>query len=189
MTNNVDDFDSLLDSPPTEEEKSAVASLKDEGVPVETPQEARIRELEETIARLSAAQAAAPAEPDPATKERQHREALAKTQTVLNSGESFETVSEDDDVITLHILDTGITFAGKVWNYGQNVQIKRGGEAYKGTVDRNGNSWLDDLSPEAQKARFKRIVVGEGLYSGPEFKDAIAAEDARRGTAAPVVRI
>jgi hypothetical protein len=69
------------------------------------------------------------------------------------------------------------------------VRIKRGGRAYNSTVNRLGQSWLDDLSVEAQVARFGQVVVGEGRWAGQEFNDEIALADAARGDAAPVITI
>lgn len=182
-------FDDLLNDIPTPAEKESLQSLKDGGVPAETPEQARIRELEERLAEAEkkAVAVEASAKKTKEEKDLEHRIALAQNRSVDAAPEAFEDVEDDEDTLTFHIVDSGFTFLGKVWNYGQNVRIKRGGRAWLDTVDRNGNTWLDDISEEAQYARFKRQVVKPGLYSGPEFNDAIAQEDAKRGLAAPVI--
>lgn len=195
MTPSIEDagsFDDLLNTPPTAEEKKSVADLKDSGKPAETPEQARIRELEAKIEALAAVAAAAPPAEvvkTPEQKEAEHRQAVTANAAALSAREAFEDNIDDADTITIHILESGFTFADRVWNFGQNVQIKRGGKAYQDTVDRDGNSWLDDLSVAAQRRRFRKIVVGEGLYDGPEFNDAIAAADKGRGNKAPVITI
>lgn len=182
-------FDDLLDDLPSEKEKSAVQSLKDEGEPTETPEQARIRELEARLAALSTP-SVEPVEKTREQKEEEHRIAVRETAKFLNAEESLEEVTEDDDSITIHFVETGLTFAGNVWQIGQTVQVKRGGTAYELSKDRHtGVSWLEDLSPEAQRKRWGKVFVGAGLWTGPEFNDELAVADAKRGTAVPVVRI
>lgn len=181
-------FDELLGEPVTKSEKDAITSLKDDGVPAETPAEARIRELEAKIAALEATPA--PALKTEEEKNREHRAAIAANTAALSAPEAFEEAEmSDPSTISFHILDTGFTFADRVWNFGQNVSIKRGGRAYQDTIDRDGKSWLDDLSRSAQFARFRKIVIGEGFWDGPAFNDAVSKLDAKRGSAAPVVTI
>lgn len=181
-------FDDLLDSSPSREELDALALLNDTGTPPETPAQIRIRELEAQLAEMAEA-AAKVVEKTPEQKTAEHRAAVAATAAVFAAPEAFEQVADGDDVITLHILDSGFTFGDRVWNYGQTVQFKRDGRAYKDTIDRNGDTWLSDLSPQAQIKRFGKIKVGLGPWPGPEFTDELAKQDARRGTAAPIINI
>lgn len=148
----------------------------------------RIRDLEEQLRVLTEAQARSGIK-TPEEKDKDHRVALRETAAVLSAKEQLEPVSEDDDVITIHVLDTGLTFADRVWSYGQTIQFKRGGLAYSDTVDRTGKSWLDDISPEAQLQRFHKIIVGSGPYTGPEFKDELTESDKQRGNAAPIITV
>lgn len=183
-------FDELLGLPPTPDERQAVETLLDEGVPRETAEQARIRALEAQIAEFSSEVKAKSEVPEktPAEKEREHRQALIATKSFNAATESYETISDDDsDLIVLHILDSGFTFASKVWWVGQTVKIKRGGKAYEATVDRDGDSWLDDLSPEAQYGRWGKQVVGIGPWIGKPFNDEVSKLDAFRQGAAPVV--
>lgn len=186
-------FDDLLGDPVSTKEKADLADLKDGGEPSETPEQLRIRELENQIAKFSALaeeKAAAEAK-SPQEKEIEHRKAIQATARFNSSQESFEAVEDDDpDLIVFHVLQSGFTFAGKVWWVGQTVKVKRGGLAYEATVDRNGASFLDDLSPATQRARYNgKIVLGEGPWTGPSFNDGVSKLDAFRKDAAPVVII
>jgi hypothetical protein len=179
-------FDELLGSPiPAAEKESLSALLNDGG---ETPEQARIRELE---AKLNAfAEKEKLAEKSADEKEKEHRAAVSATSSFNAAADSFEEVKEGDpDVITFHILESGLTFAGKVWWIGQTVNIKRGGKVWQESLDRNGNTWLADLSPAAQYKQFRKQVVGIGPWPGPAFDDAISKQDATRGNAAPVVNL
>ena len=185
LKNIATDFDDLLGVPPTVEEKAAAVEVTSpEGA--DTPEQIRIRELEAQIAAF----AAVPVEKSETVKNLEHTLALRANSAALSAHETLEEVIEDDpNVIMIHVLDTGISFADRVWNYGQSVGFKRGGKAYQDTVDRNGVSWLDDLSAKAQYARFGKIVIGVGPYYGPAFNDEIERLDEKRKLAAPVINI
>lgn len=183
MTPTTDTLDDLLGNPPTDEEKAAVALSKTGGEPTITPEQARIAELEAQIAALQA-----PAEGEEKSAEqkaKEHAAALAATKRFDSAQEVFDTTSGDDDIV-IHILRDGATFAGRVWYLGQTVRFPRGGSAYEETRDRNGVSWLDDLSDEAQIRRYGKLLFGVGPWTGPAFNDALAEEDRKRGDAVPV---
>ncbi len=183
-----DDFDSLLGTPPSDQEKENLAALNDGGVPAETPEQARIRELE---AKLAAAEAAAAAPKEEKTREEkqlEHNQALALTRDVLSAEEKFEPV-DGENVIHLHVLETGITVFGRVWYSGQELTIPIDGEAYKSTFDRNGDSWLTDISPSAQIKRWGKQRFGVGPWPYAPHDDEIAAEDKRRGTRVPLTAL
>jgi hypothetical protein len=191
-------FDALLDDVPAVEEVQALAELKDEGTPAETPEQARIKalelELQERIAKFDtmiAAQSVAPVvEKTEAQKALEHNKAVAATHAVLNAPEAYEQADGDDeDFIVFHVLESGLTFLDKVWWIGQTIRVKRDGVAYKNTVDRAGESWLDDLSVGAQYRRFGKQVVALGPWTGPDFNDEVSKQDATRGTAAPLVTV
>lgn len=183
MTSNADTLDDLLGTPPTDEEKAAVALSKTGGEPAITPEQARIAELEARIAELSAER-----EKTPEDKAKEHAAALAANSRFDSAEERFDTASGDDDIV-IHILRDGVTFASRVWYLGQTIRFPRSGAAYQDTLDRNGKSWLDDLSEETQIRRYGKVLFGVGPWRGKAFNDALSAEDQKRGDAAPVINL
>lgn len=184
-------IDDLFDTPPTAEEKSAVAESKQGGPAEPTPEQQRIAELERQIAELTASRtpSVGPEDKTPEQKVLEHNQAVAANSAFERASENYDTANSSDDDIVFHMLVDGITFAGRVWYAGQTVRFPAGGRAYEESKDRNGNSWLDDLSDKAQLKRFGRVVLKLGPWTGPEFKDAIAIEDQKRGDAAPVITL
>jgi hypothetical protein len=178
-------FDDLLNDTPSIAEKAALSSLKDGGAPSESPEMARIRALEEQLA--AAEKKVSLAEKSAEEKAQEHRKAVAVTGSFNNAPDRYEAVNEDDDYIVFHILESGFTFADRVWWVGQTIKIKKDGKAYQETLDRNGDTWLADISPEAQMARWNKIVLGQGPWTGPEFNDEVSKQDAKRGDAAPLI--
>lgn len=59
---------------------------------------------------------------------------------------------KEADTILIHFVRDGVTAFGTVWYAGQEVEIERGSEAFRATIDRSGNSWLD----QPEEDRLKR---------------------------------
>lgn len=186
----------LLDNLPSEEEKTSLTDLKDEGkntpsTDVEVMNELRrqLAEAQKAIADLKElSSTSATSEKTDAQKSQEHAQARAANDQFEKAAPTFET-EESDDSIVVHLLEDGLTFADRVWYAGQTVRFNKQGRAYQDTLDRYGNSWLNDLSPSAQRKRFGKVFFGEGPYDGPAFDDEVSRMDANRGTAAPVVSV
>jgi hypothetical protein len=178
-------FDDLLGELPSEEEKNAIQGLKVDGG--ETPEQARLRELESQLAALRK-EKAEPVEKTSAEKDEEHRRALEANRRVDSAVTDYEDPSEDGEILEIHFLDDGITSNGRVWEKGQTVQYVVGGAAYNDTKDRNGYTWLEHLSHSEQLARWGRIRVGLGPYPLPLPEDHINPEEKKRGKRAPVLR-
>lgn len=85
----------------------------------------------------------------------------------------------------LHVLVSGTTAFGWVWSRGDSILLNP--EQVELTRDRDGRSWLDDLSEDAQIRRWGRPRFGIGPWpaelhrwtpGSPEAE--VAREDARR---------
>jgi len=62
-------------------------------------------------------------------------------------------------VFRIKFVESGFTAAGKVWLAGEVFEAEAGSEAYEGTKDTQGNSWLDLAGePEEQQKRFGKIL-------------------------------
>lgn len=95
--------------------------------------------------------------------------------------------------ILFHVLIDGVTAFGNVWNRGQEIEIEVGTAAYKRTLDKHGNTWLDIVGDEhAQYARWGERKFGPGEFRplpGERFEDELVAEDQRRRRTVPIVAV
>lgn len=95
------------------------------------------------------------------------------------------------ETIVFHVLIDGVTAFGNVWYRGQEIEIEKGTAAYKRTLDKHGNSWLDIIGDEhAQYARWGERKFGVGTFRplpGEKFEDDLVREDARRRRTVPIV--
>lgn len=141
--------------------KPVQAQIKDMA---KTPEELRIEELESKLAERNAAIIdVAPAR-------------LLRADTTR------------EDAYLIHFIEDGFSDLGGVWLRGQEVWIDDTIRAT--TLDRNGNTWLDDLSIEAQYRRWGRQYIAYGKFiprPGEVFTDAVAREDVRRQGAISVL--
>lgn len=55
---------------------------------------------------------------------------------------------KEADTILIHFVRDGVTAFGTVWYAGQEVEIARDSDAFKQTIDRSGDSWLDKSEEE-----------------------------------------
>lgn len=68
--------------------------------------------------------------------------AQPKKEVVEDTAQPEEPV-EAENTILIHFVRDGATAFGSVWYAGQEVEIERDSEAFRATIDRSGNSWLD----------------------------------------------
>jgi hypothetical protein len=105
-----------------------------------TPEQLRIKELEDTLARERAAK---------------------------DVGVYVSDSRQVGDKILLHFLKDGPTGLGQIWHRGQQVEFTVGSRAYLDTKDRLGRSWLDMLDNEGeQMARFGDVIFRKGPWPG-----------------------
>lgn len=173
-----------------------------EEAPAETAAQKRIRELQAQIAAAEERDATNPTDEngrplrvEQLTEEqrtiRELEDKLAKkSAAALSVG--YEQASSGETV-HINFVKDGFTAAGQVWYRGQEIVYDLNGEAYALTKDKFGNSWVDLANDTAgQYARYGDEYFRPGPFiprRGEVFNDAIAQEDARRGKAAPVIRL
>lgn len=202
------DIDDLLNLTGDDEKKvvSESTSLEDllaEGtgqasdpVPVgETPDQARIRALQEELAKPAPQYSVdEPVEKTPEQIQIQELEdqlARRKSQELENAPAQYVTAKNGNTLI-IHVLIDGFIAMGEVWYRGQEMEFEVGGLAYERTKDRLGTSWVDlagDVS--AQYTRWGQQYLGVGPFlarPGEKFEDEVAQADKKRGRAVPLVR-
>lgn len=132
-----------------------------------TEKQLRIKELEDQVARRTAA-------------------------VSENSAPEYVMPTGKGETLLLHFLIDGFVAFGQTWFRGQEIEIEIGGPAWKRTLDRNGDTWLKLADkPQAQLNKWGKQYFGVGPFTplrGERFDDSIVAEDARRGRAVPMVR-
>lgn len=140
---------------------------EDDEDPVIIEQQARIKELEDQLARKVTTQ-------------------------IENAPDRYQPSSGEGDLLLIHFEEDGFTVFGQSWYRGQELEIVLNGPEHQRTMDREGKSWLDLVDDRhAQISRWGRVMFERGPFvprPGERFKDAVAEEDARRGRALPVIR-
>lgn len=122
-----------------------------------SPEQRRIRELEDTLAKERGRKDVEPA-----------AEQLAAD---VAAG-----------ALTIHFLEDGLTVFGKVFVRGEQRLIDD--QAYAETRDRNGNSWLDVIDDDqAQITRWGKVMFRRGPWPGKKFTDALEYEPLKGATA------
>lgn len=66
--------------------------------------------------------------------------------------EAVEEAEIKPDPVLIHFVKDGVTAFHNVWYAGQEVEISRDSTEFRATLDRSGNSWLD----EPEEDRLKR---------------------------------
>ncbi len=113
-----------------------------------TPEQRRIRELEDQLAREQGKK-------DP---EIEYEQAVRPGAT---------------ENILIHFLEDGFTALNHVWYRGQELEFQPNGQSYKDTCDRNGRSWLELRDNEfAQVEKYGRIMFRTGPWPGKALTDA-----------------
>lgn len=116
-----------------------------------TPDQRRIRELEDLLA-----------------KERGKKDPAPTLQRAKPGGK---------DNIVIHVVHNGFTSNGQTWYFGQEMEFTPNSKAYLGTVDRTGNSWLDLRDDEsAQIDKYGDVMFRSGPWPGKKYIDADKAE-------------
>lgn len=113
-----------------------------------TPEQRRIRELEDLLAR-----------------ERGRKDPV----------EEYDSVESNGQNILIHFVDDGFTALGKVWYRGQELEIEPGSQSYKDTCDRLGRTWLSLRDDESEQIeRYGRVMFRSGPWPGKSY---VAAAD------------
>jgi hypothetical protein len=163
----------------------------------ETPEQRRIRELEQELSLEDERQLTNPTKngrplPEAALTEEQKKireleDRLARKKGRNDGPAAFE---EAEDGILIHFVRDGFAALGQIWYRGQEIMFDPEGDAYEATKDRRGNSWVELAGDVA--AQYSRWG-DEFFRAGPfiprpheNFDDEVAAEDKRRGRAAPI---
>lgn len=87
----------------------------------------------------------------------------------VSQPESFSDQSRDG-VYLFHIVKSGFTAFGNVWDAGQEIEVVKDSKDYKATVDRAGRSWLD-LTEEQQVKRYGCVYFRKGPWPGKKLSD------------------
>lgn len=75
--------------------------------------------------------------------------------------------------ILIHFLEDGFTALGQVFTKGQELEFTPGSPAYEDTKDRHGASWLGFRSNDfAQVERWGKVMFREGPWPGKSYADA-----------------
>ena len=180
----------------------------------ETPEQRRIRELQEELAKpLPPPPPPLPETPEPFVptekltpdqqriRELEDQLARRNAEILDASPLTYEQPREDGEKILIHFLEDGCSFGGQVWYRGQEVEFTVGSDNYQKQFDTKGRSWLDLADDKAaQFKRWGRQMFASGPWPGKpwgdtsgltdpdEIKAAEAAAEAerRRGRGAPV---
>lgn len=113
-----------------------------------TPDQRRIRELEDRLARE-----------------------IGKKDPELEL--EVPPVPGDSGNILIHFLEDGLTALGTVWYRGQELEVAPGSPAYRDTCDRRGWSWLELRNDEfGQVEKYKKVMFRSGPWPGKSLIDA-----------------
>lgn len=203
--NDPTNFDALLDLTPDDEGifSDLIEPAPESDVPVgEDPEDAYIRQLEETLAEPLPEPAEDEVEAAPVSVEKTAKQlrieeledqlARRKAVELERAPVEYSKPTGKGTKILIHIVEDGFTALGTTWYRGQEIEFEVPSAEYNRTKDINGVSWVDvagDL--QEQYARWGQQYLGVGPFiarPGEKFEDAVAAEDARRGRAVPVIR-
>ena len=171
--------------------------------PVESEIARKIRELEEELAQPEISSQGEDFEKVELSADEQHlleledQLAARRGRAVENAPTQYDTATVGEKIL-IHILEDGFIAQGESWYRGQEIEFVVGSEAHKQTFDRVGFSWLelrDDL--ESQYRLYGKEMFRSGPWRGrgwgSDLDDSdssarVAAKEARRNRAAPVVR-
>lgn len=164
---------------------------------VETPEQRRIRELEQELSLEDERQRTNPTKngrplPEALLSEEQKKirdleDRLARKRAASDGPAEYE---DAEDGILIHFVRDGFAALGQVWYRGQEILFDPNGAAYEATKDRKGNSWVelaDDVRSQYARWGDEYFRLGEFIpRPGEVFDDAVSVEDKRRGRAAPI---
>ena len=166
--------------------------------PVESEIARKIRELEEELA--SPEEDFASVELSPEEKhllELEDQIAARRARVAENSPTQYDTAMEGEKIL-IHILEDGFIAQGESWYRGQQIEFVVGSEAHRQTFDRVGVSWLDLRDDVDNQYRlYGKEMFRSGPWRGrswgsdlddPASAERVAAAEARRNRAAPVIR-
>ncbi len=112
---------------------------------------------------------------------RQLEDQLAREQGRKDPGIEYEAPAQPGaETIIIHFLEDGFTALGQLWYRGQELEFDPNGQSYKDTFDRNGRSWLELRSDEfGQVEKYGRIMFRTGPWPGKSFTEVAKLNVAR----------
>lgn len=159
-----------------------------EPVAEETEKQARIRELRERLAAPpvlpgTPADANVLSEEDVLIQELEDQLAARNNEYIANAAPTEKYLASEDGVFYIHFIADGLTAFGKVWYTGEEIPFDgRNGSAFRQTINRLGESWVD-MTEDEQIDRYGKIMFRHGPWRGARFEDEALqkkAEKARR---------
>ncbi len=198
-------FDALLDLTPDDEGifSDLIEPAPESDVPVgEDPEDAYIRQLEETLAKPLPEPAEDEVEAAPVSVEKTAKQlrieeledqlARRKAVELERAPVEYSKPTGKGAKILIHVTADGFTALGTTWYRGQEIEFEVPSQDYDRTKDINGVSWVDAAGDlQEQYKRWGQQYLGVGPFipmPGEKFEDDIATEDSRRGRAVPVIR-
>jgi hypothetical protein len=148
----------------------------------ETPEQARIRELE---ALLAAAQApVTEPEPEPLTPDQLRIIELETALAAQQSANESDLVPVEyspapkGETILLHFVEDGFSACGQIWYRGQELEFEVGGKAHKQQINSKGKSWLDLVDDiDGQFERWGKQFFAPGPWRGRSWADSPVPSD------------
>ena len=70
---------------------------------------------------------------------------------------------QQGEPITIHMVEDGFSFAGRIWYRGEEIICRVGDETYQKTVNRDGDSWFDTTEAE-QIDRYEKVMFRKGPW-------------------------
>lgn len=123
-----------------------------------TPEQLRIRELENLLAQERGKK-----DPPPQYE-------LPKTTSATPSA------GPSTNILIHFVAEAGFTALGQVWFRGQELEFTPGSQAYRDTCDRNGRSWLELRGDDAaQIERWGEVQFRTGPWPGKSYVEAATA--------------
>jgi hypothetical protein len=155
---------------------------------VETPEQARIRELRATLARPATYKAPVNKILTPEQQEiRDLEDQVARKLAAEEENAPVEFAeAKGENTILIHVVEDGFLAQGVTWYRGQEIEFDVDGEAYQQTVNKYGNSWLDlrdDI--DGQYDKYGTQYFAAGPWRGRKWGDtSLAKSDEERAAIA-----
>lgn len=119
----------------------------------ETPEQKRIRELEERLASLAEA----------AESRIRELEEKAKAAQAYVPVDKYD--DKEGDTVLIHFVEDGLTAQGQLWYRGQEIEVTVGDKSWNDSLDRNGKSWMA-LTENEQIDRYGSVKFRRGPWPG-----------------------
>lgn len=113
---------------------------------------------------------------------RQLEDQLAREQGKKDPDVEYEAPTQPGSAanILIHFLEDGFTALGRVWYRGQELEFETGGQPYRDTFDRNGSTWLSLVDDEfGQVEKYGKVMFRRGPWPGKPLTEAASLAVAR----------